>query len=96
MTENSIHLSAEQFERLKRLSDLGDAGIDLSYAPEVTDRTTAKPGLFCPGPGDKVAVGLDSDVAAWFESRSSPGEESEERINQALRAYVAEAEMKAG
>ena len=60
-TEKSSLLNAEQYARLKRLSDLGDKGIDFSDAPEVTDWTGAKRGMFYTGPEDKVAIGLDAE-----------------------------------
>jgi uncharacterized protein (DUF4415 family) len=95
-TEISSHLTAEQFARLERLSALPDDAIDTSDISEVTDWTGAKRGLFFTKPEDKVAIGLDSDLVVWFESQSSTGEESETRINQALRAYVTEQSKKAG
>ena len=95
-TEPSSHLSTEQLARLERLSALPDEAIDTTDIPEVTNWTGAKRGLFFTGPEDKVAVGLDSDLVGWFESQSSSGEESETRINQALRAYVREQATKAG
>ena len=95
-TETSSHLSTEQLARLERLSALPDEAIDTTDIPEVTNWTGAKRGLFFTGPEDKVAVGLDSDLVAWFESQSSQAEEPEIRINQALRAYVATQVQKAG
>jgi uncharacterized protein (DUF4415 family) len=95
-TEISSHLNAEQLARLERLSALADDALDTSDIPEVTDWTGAKRGVFFTGTEDKVAVGLDSDLVIWFESQSSPGEEPETRINQALRAYVTEQSKKAG
>jgi uncharacterized protein (DUF4415 family) len=87
-TEHSSPLNAEQYARLKRLSDLPDAAIDTSEIPEITDWTGAKRGLFYTGPADKVSVGLDPDVVAWFESKSANDEEPDSEINKALRAYM--------
>ena len=95
-TEASSGLNAEQYARLKRLSDLGDKGIDFSDAPEVTDWTGAKRGMFYAGPEDKITVGLDSDVVNWFQTQSPDTEESESSINKALRSYIAEQKKKAG
>ena len=94
-TEISSHLTREQSARLARLSSLPDEAIDTSDIPEVIDWTGAKRSLFFTGPEDKVAVGLDSDLVIWFESQSLTSEESETRINQALRAYVSEQQKKA-
>jgi uncharacterized protein (DUF4415 family) len=95
-TENSSQLTPEQFARLKRISGLPDQAISTSDIPEVLDWAGAKRGLFYTGPREKIAVGVDSDLVVWFESQSSPGEEPEARINQALRAYVTEQAKKAG
>ena len=94
-TAISSNLSPEQFARLERLSKLGDAAIDFSDAPEVTDWTGTKRGLFYSGTDDKVAVGLDPDVVAWFESKSASDEEPGSKINKALRAYMQEQIQKA-
>jgi uncharacterized protein (DUF4415 family) len=95
-TEISSHLTAQQFARLERLSALPDEAIDISDIPEATDWKGAKRGLFYAGPADKVSVGLDSDLVAWFESQETTDEEPEARINRALRAYVTKQAQKAG
>jgi uncharacterized protein (DUF4415 family) len=93
--ENSSKLNPEQFARLERLSGLPDNAIDTSDIPEVRDWTGAKRGLFYTGPGDKVAIGVDADVVAWFRSRSPAGEEYEKRINRVLSEHIAEERKKA-
>ena len=87
--ENSSKLSHEQFARLERLA------IDTSDIPEVRDWTGAKRGLFYTGPGDKVAIGVDSEVVAWFRSHSPAGEEYEKRINHVLSEHITEEIRKA-
>jgi uncharacterized protein (DUF4415 family) len=94
-TENSSKLSPEQLARLERLSALPDEAIDTSDIPEVRDWTDAKRGLFYTVPGDKVAIGVDSEVVAWFRSRSPAGEEYENRINRVLSEHIAEERKKA-
>jgi uncharacterized protein (DUF4415 family) len=94
-TENSSKLSPEQLARLERLSALPDEAIDTSDIPEVRDWTGAKRGLFYTVPGDKVAIGVDSEVVAWFRSRSPAGEEYENRINRVLSEHIAEERKKA-
>ena len=93
---SSNSISADELAELDALASLPDDAIDLSDIPEVTDWTGAKRGIFFTGPAEKVAVGIDSDLAAWFESHSSTREESEERINRALRSYITEQLRKAG
>ena len=93
--ENSSKLNPEQFARLERLSALPDEAIDTSDIPEVRDWTSAKRGLFYTVPGDKVAIGVDSEVVAWFRSRSPAGEEYENRINRVLSEHIAEERKKA-
>ena len=95
-TEISSHLTREQSARLGRLSARPDEAIDTSDIPEASDWTGAKRGLFYVGSNDKVAVGLDPDLVVWFESQASTGEDSEKRINEALRSYVIEQGKKAG
>ena len=89
-------ISPDELAELEALAEMTDDEIDLSDIPEVKDWTGAKRGLFYTGPRNKIAVGVDSDLVAWFKSHSSTGEESEARINQALRTYVAEQLRKAG
>ena len=91
--EISSELSPEQLRRLERLSALPDDAIDTSDIPEVRDWTGAKRGLFQTGPSDKVAIGLDSEVVAWFRSHS-PGEEYENCINRVLSEHIAEERQK--
>jgi len=93
--ENSSKLSHEQFARLERLAALPGEAIDTSDIPEVRDWTGAKRGLFYTGPGDKVAIGVDSEVVAWFRSHSPAGEEYEKRINHVLSEHITEETRKA-
>jgi uncharacterized protein (DUF4415 family) len=93
--ESSSKLSPGQFARLERLSGLPDEAIDTSDIPEVRDWSGAKRGLFYTGPGDKVAIGVDSEVVAWFRSHSPAGEEYEKRINRVLSEHIAEERQKA-
>jgi uncharacterized protein (DUF4415 family) len=93
--EISSKLSPEQFARLERLSALPDEAIDTSDIPEVRDWTGAKRGLFYAGPGDKVAIGVDAEVVAWFRSNSPADDEYEKRINRVLSEHIADQRQKA-
>jgi uncharacterized protein (DUF4415 family) len=94
-TEISSKLSPEQFARLERLAALPDQAIDTSDIPEVRDWTGAKHGLFYTGPGDKVAIGVDPEVVAWFRFHSPAGEEYEKGINRILLEHITEEKRKA-
>ncbi len=94
-TESSSKLSREQIDRLKRLSALPDEAIDTSDIPEVRDWTGAKRGLFYTGPSDKVTIGVDADVVAWFRTQSPAGEEYEKGINRVLLEHITEKKRKA-
>jgi uncharacterized protein (DUF4415 family) len=91
----SNKLSPEQFARLERLSALPDEAIDTSDIPEVRDWTGAKRGLFYTGPSDKVTIGVEADVVAWFRSHSPTGEEFEKSINRVLLEHITEERRKA-
>jgi uncharacterized protein (DUF4415 family) len=94
-TEISNKLSPEQHTRLERLTALPDEAIDTSDIPEVRDWTGAKRGLFYTGPSDKVAIGVEADVVAWFRSHSPAGEEYEKGINRVLLEHITEEGQKA-
>jgi uncharacterized protein (DUF4415 family) len=94
-TEISSKLSPEQHARLERLAALPDEAIDTSDIPEVRVWTGAKRGLFYASPGDKVAIGVDADVVAWFRSHSPTVEEFEMRINRVLSEHISNESRKA-
>jgi uncharacterized protein (DUF4415 family) len=94
-TEISNKLSSEQLARLERLASLPDEAIDTSDIPEVRDWTGAKRGLFYTGPGDNVAIGVDSEVVEWFRSHSPAGDAYENGINRVLLEHITEANRKA-
>lgn len=94
-TEISSKLSPEQFARLKRLAALPDEAIDTSDIPEVRDWKGARRGLFYTGPSDKVAIGVDPEVVAWFRSHSPGGDGFEKGINRVLLEHVKEQKQKA-
>jgi hypothetical protein len=93
--ESSSHLDPEAIERLQELAAMADASIDTSDAPEVLDWTGAKRGLFHGRASghDQIAVGLNSQIFAWFREHSEPGEDVESRINRVLSEHIA-GEMK--
>jgi uncharacterized protein (DUF4415 family) len=94
-TEVSNKLSPEQHARLERLSALPDSAIDTSDIPEVRDWTGARRGLFYTGPSDKVTIGVEADVVAWFRAHSPTGEEYEKGINRVLLEHITEESRKA-
>ncbi len=78
----------EQLAELKALSDLPDAAIDTSDAPELLDWSGAKRGLFYRPVKQQLTLRLDADVVAWFKSHSTPDAGYQTCINRALREYV--------
>jgi uncharacterized protein (DUF4415 family) len=93
-TEVSNKLSPEQHARLERLSALPDDAIDTSDIPEVRDWADAERGRFYSGPDDKVAIGVEADVVAWFRSHTPAGEEYEKGINRVLLEHITEESRK--
>jgi uncharacterized protein (DUF4415 family) len=87
-TEISNKLGPDQFARLKRQASLPDDAIDTSDIPEVRDWTGATRGLFYAGASDKVAIGVEAEVVAWFRENSAAGEEYEKRINRVLQEHI--------
>jgi uncharacterized protein (DUF4415 family) len=86
--EASKRLTREQMEELKALASLPDEAIDTSDAPELSDWSGAKRGLFYRPVKQQLTLRLDADVVAWFKSHATADEGYQTRINQALRDYV--------
>jgi uncharacterized protein (DUF4415 family) len=84
----SKRLTPEQRAELKSLAALPDNAIDTSDAPELLDWSGAKRGLFYRPVKQQLTLRLDSDVVAWFKSRTKSSEGYQTRINRALREYV--------
>ncbi|MDE1146428.1 MAG: BrnA antitoxin family protein [Azospirillaceae bacterium] len=74
------HLRAE----LEALS-ADDSPIDTSDAPEVTDWSGAKRGMFYRPVKTALSLRLDADVVDWFRRQ---GDGYQTRINAALREYI--------
>jgi uncharacterized protein (DUF4415 family) len=68
-----------------RVDALADAEIDTSDIPPLDDAFFARAKLRIPHDYISVTVQVDSDVWAWFQAQ---GEESENRLNAALRIYA--------
>ncbi len=81
--------TAEERERLKELEAMGDAGIDFSDIPQITDEqwATRRPGHYRPVK-QPVTIRLDSDVVGWFKDHAN-GKPYQSEINRVLRQHVA-------
>ena len=86
--EASKRLTREQMEELKALASLPDEAIDTSDAPELSDWSGAKRGLFYRPVKQQLTLRLDADVVAWFKNHTTSDEGYQTRINRALREYV--------
>ena len=81
-------ITRAQLAELSALADLPDEAIDTSDAPELSDWSGAKRGLFYRPVKQQLTLRLDADVIAWFKTRATSGEGYQTRINRALREYV--------
>lgn len=71
------------------LEALKDRVVDTSDIPELEAEWFAKAqrGLFCRPEKEEIAFELDEDVLEWFKNQ---GDDYQERMNKALRAYMLE------
>ena len=83
----SKRLTREQLAELKSLAALPDSAIDTD-APELSDWTGAKRGLFYRPVKQQLTLRLDVDVVAWFKRHTTSNEGYQTRINRALNEYV--------
>ena len=84
----SKRLTRAQRAELKSLAALRDEAIDTSDAPEFTDWSGARRGLFYRPVKQQLTLRLDADVVAWFKNHTTSDEGYQTRINRALREYV--------
>ena len=90
---NPAPLSAAHAAELAALAGQPDDTIDTSDAPEVSDWTGAKRGVFYRVNKQLLSLRLDADLIAWFKDS---GEGYQTRINAALREYVQRQGARAG
>ena len=86
--ETSKRLTRQQRAELKSLAAIPDDAIDTSDTPELLDWSGAKRGVFYRPVKQQLTLRLDSDVIAWFKSKTTSNEGYQTRINRALREYV--------
>jgi uncharacterized protein (DUF4415 family) len=84
---NAEKIQSQQAE-VEALAALPDEQIDTQDAPELSDWSGAKRGLFYRPIKQQITLRLDADVIAWFKSRTPLGEGYQTDINRALREYV--------
>ncbi len=78
----------EQQAELEKLAALDDEAVDTSDAPELSDWTGAKRGMFYRPVKRQLTLRLDADVVDWFKTQAASGDGYQTRINRALREYV--------
>jgi len=77
---------------LAAIDAMTDEDIDFSDAPEITDFSGFKRGLFYRPEKQAVTIRLDADVVAWFKSAEPKYQTA---VNRVLREYML-AHTKAG
>jgi len=85
---SSKRSTSAQLAELKRLAVLPDGNIDTSDAPELSDWSGAKRGLFYRPVKQQLTLRLDADVISWFRNHATSAEGYQTRINRALREYM--------
>ena len=83
-------LTSEQQAELASLADLPEDQIDTQDSPEQRDWSGARRGLFFRPVKKQLTLRLDADIIAWFRDHAPNGEGYQTKINDALRAYVAQ------
>ncbi|MBF2099056.1 MAG: hypothetical protein IGQ88_11870 [Gloeomargaritaceae cyanobacterium C42_A2020_066] len=68
-----------------RIDAMADGDIDTSDIPPLPDEFFAKAQLRMPQSPVKVAVSVDTDTLAWFQSQ---GESADQQMSIALRIYA--------
>jgi uncharacterized protein (DUF4415 family) len=68
-----------------RIDAMSDEDIDTSDIPPLTDEFFAKAKLRMPSSLATVAIRVDAETLAWFQSK---GEEAEQHMAAALRIYA--------
>lgn len=76
---------AQRSAELAHLDDLADEDIDLSDAPEITDFSGFKRGVFYRPEKQTVTIRLDADVVAWFKGAEPKYQTA---VNRVLREYM--------
>lgn len=80
---------SEQLEgELRDLAALPEPEIDTREMPEIEDWSGARRGALSRPVKQQITLRLDSDVIAWFRSRSRQGGDQQSAINRALREYM--------
>jgi uncharacterized protein (DUF4415 family) len=84
----SSPLTRKQKAELEALRRLPENKIDTSRAPEITDWSDARRGVFYKPLKQQLTLRLDADLVEWFKAQRGGSTGYQTRINQALREYV--------
>ena len=90
MKKEISKLTSGQQAELASLADLPEDQIDTQDSPEQKDWNGARRGLFFRPVKKQLTLRLDADIIAWFRDHAPNGEGYQTKINDALRAFVAQ------
>ena len=88
MKVRRTELTEQQRADLERLRNMPDEEIDTSDAPEISDWSNAKRGMFYRPIKRQITLRLDADVLEWFREQVPDGRGYQTEINRALREHV--------
>ncbi len=83
-------LTTEQRADLDALAAMPDDKINIADLPEQVDWSGAKRGMFYRPIKKQITLRIDADLIEWFRRQSTPDSGYQTRINEALRAYMAQ------
>lgn len=86
--ETTNHLTPAHQAELDALAAMPDEEINTEDAPELSDWSEAKRGIFYRPVKQQITLRLDADIIAWFKATTSRGRGYQTQINRALREYV--------
>lgn len=95
-TPSGKSLTPLQKAELAELAAMPEAEIDTSDAPDLSDWTGARRGLFYRPVKQQLTLRLDADLIAWFRDHATAAEGYQTCINRVLREYVERQLRKAG
>lgn len=81
-------LTPEQQAEIDALIALPDDQIDTSDAPELSDWSGARRGLFYRPIKQQITLRIDADILDWFKCSKPQGRGYQTAINRVLREYV--------
>jgi uncharacterized protein (DUF4415 family) len=87
-TVASSPLTRKQRAELEALRRLPEDRIDTRHAPEISNWSGARRGVFYRPLKQQLTLRLDADLVEWFKAQKGGSAGYQTRINEALREYV--------